>query len=75
MYCLNMLAIALELARENPAYDNVASNSLNICPHRATMNNRGPEASNSGMITTVLLRRSAPPERRSPPPQGAFSRG
>ena len=25
MYCLNMLAIALELARENPAYENVAS--------------------------------------------------
>jgi len=25
MYCLNMLAIALELAHENPAYENVAS--------------------------------------------------
>jgi mannosylglycerate hydrolase MGH1-like protein len=25
MYCLNMLAIAVELARENPAYENVAS--------------------------------------------------
>jgi len=25
MYCLNMLAIALELARENPAYEDVAS--------------------------------------------------
>ena len=25
MYCLNMLAIAMELARENPAYENVAS--------------------------------------------------
>jgi hypothetical protein len=25
MFCLNMLAIALELARENPAYENVAS--------------------------------------------------
>jgi hypothetical protein len=25
MYCLNMLAIALELARENPVYENVAS--------------------------------------------------
>lgn len=25
MYCLNLLAIALELARENPAYENVAS--------------------------------------------------
>ena len=25
MYCLNMLAIALELARENPAYESVAS--------------------------------------------------
>ncbi len=25
MYCLNMLAIALELARENPVYEDVAS--------------------------------------------------
>src|SRR6184192_3470240 len=25
MYCLNMLAIALELAREDPAYEDVAS--------------------------------------------------
>ena len=25
MYCLNMLAIALELARDNPAYEDVAS--------------------------------------------------
>jgi len=25
MFCLNMLAIALELARENPAYEGVAS--------------------------------------------------
>src|SRR5262249_34504156 len=25
MYCLNMLAISLELARENPAYEDVAS--------------------------------------------------
>ncbi|HLE43224.1 MAG TPA: glucosidase, partial [Methylomirabilota bacterium] len=28
MYCLNMLAIALELARENPAYEDVASKFL-----------------------------------------------
>jgi hypothetical protein len=28
MYCLNMLAIALELARENPAYEGVASKFL-----------------------------------------------
>ena len=25
MYCLNMLAIALELAKDNPAYEDVAS--------------------------------------------------
>jgi len=25
MYCLNMLAIALELAKEDPAYEDVAS--------------------------------------------------
>ena len=35
MYCLNMLAIALELARENAAYENVASKFLNtLCTSR-----------------------------------------
>ncbi|MGH7824974.1 MAG: MGH1-like glycoside hydrolase domain-containing protein [Candidatus Binatia bacterium] len=42
MYCLNMLAIALELARENPAYEDVASKFFEhfvyIC---GAMNNLG----------------------------------
>src|SRR5438445_6053069 len=43
MYCLNMLAIALELARENPAYDNVASKFFEHFVHIAqAMNNRAP---------------------------------
>ena len=44
MYCLNMLAISLELARENPAYDGVASKFFEhfvyIC---RAMNNLGNE--------------------------------
>jgi hypothetical protein len=44
MYCLNMLAIALELARENPAYENVASKFFEHFVHIAeAMNNRGGE--------------------------------
>ena len=42
MYCLNMLAVALELARENPAYENVASKFLEHFVHIAhAMNKRG----------------------------------
>jgi len=44
MYCLNMLAIALELARDNPAYEDVASKFFEhfvyIC---RAMNNIGDE--------------------------------
>jgi hypothetical protein len=44
MYCLNMLAIALELARDNPAYEDVASKFFEhfvyICE---AMNNLGGE--------------------------------
>jgi Mannosylglycerate hydrolase MGH1-like glycoside hydrolase domain/Glycosyl hydrolase family 63 C-terminal domain len=44
MYCLNMLAIALELARENPAYDSVASKFFEHFVHIAhAMNDRGGE--------------------------------
>jgi Glycosyl hydrolase family 63 C-terminal domain len=44
MYCLNMLAIALELARENPAYEGVASKFFEHFVHIAhAMNNRGGE--------------------------------
>ena len=44
MYCLNMLAIALELARENSAYENVASKFFEHFVHIAhAMNDRGGE--------------------------------
>ena len=44
MYCLNMLAIALELARENPAYESVASKFFEHFVHIAhAMNDRGGE--------------------------------
>jgi hypothetical protein len=44
MYCLNMLAIALELARENPAYESVASKFFEHFVHIAhAMNYRGGE--------------------------------
>ncbi len=42
MYCLNMLAIALELARDNPAYESVASKFFEHFVHIAhAMNDRG----------------------------------
>jgi len=44
MYCLNMLAIALELARENPAYESVASKFFEHFVHIAhAMSDRGGE--------------------------------
>jgi len=44
MYCLNMLAIALELARENSAYESVASKFFEHFVHIAhAMNDRGGE--------------------------------
>src|SRR6201998_847110 len=44
MFCLNMLAIALELARENPAYESVASKFFEHFVHTAPpMNDRGGE--------------------------------
>ena len=44
MYCLNMLAIALELARENPAYEDVASKFWEHFLYIAhAMNDRGDD--------------------------------
>jgi hypothetical protein len=44
MYCLNMLAIALELARDNPAYENVASKFFEHFVYIAhAMDDRGGE--------------------------------
>jgi hypothetical protein len=43
MYCLNMMAIALELAREDPAYEDVASKFFEHFVHIAhAMNDMGP---------------------------------
>ncbi|HSE03096.1 MAG TPA: glucosidase [Methylomirabilota bacterium] len=48
MYCLNMLAIALELARENPAYEDVASKFFEHFVYIAhAMDHRGGEADTS----------------------------
>ncbi len=45
MYCLTMLAIALELAQENPAYEDVATKFFEHFVYIAdAMNNRGGEA-------------------------------
>lgn len=42
MYCLNMLAIAMELAREEPSYEDVASKFWeHFCYIAYAMNNRG----------------------------------
>jgi hypothetical protein len=44
MFCLNMLAIALELAKDNPAYEGVASKFLEHFVHIAhAMDDRGGE--------------------------------
>ena len=46
MYCLNMLAIALELARDNPAYEDVASKFWEHFLYIAhAMNTRGEDGS------------------------------
>jgi Glycosyl hydrolase family 63 C-terminal domain len=43
MYCLNMMAIALELAKEDPAYEDVASKFFEHFVHIAhAMNDMGP---------------------------------
>jgi len=46
MYCLNMLAIAGELARENPAYEDVASKFFEHFAHIShAINHLGPDGS------------------------------
>ena len=67
MYCLNMLAIALELARENSAYEDVASKFFEhfvyICE---AMNNVGGQNielwdRDDGFYYDVLYRENGPP--------------
>ncbi len=74
MYCLNMLAIALELAHENSAYEDVASKFFEhfvyICE---AMNNLGGEDielwDRKGRL---LLRRAAPRERQESSAQSSL---
>ena len=65
MYCLNMLAIALELASENPAYEDVASKFFEHFVYIAhAMNDRGGEGIEPvGRGGRLLLRRAAPAGR------------
>ena len=67
MYCLNMLTIALELARDNHAYEDVASKFFEhfvyIC---RAMNNIGENIELVGSRRRVLLRRAAPAGRQKP---------
>ena len=55
MYCLNMLAMALELARDNPAYEDVASKFFEHFVYIAhAMHHRGGERSPCGTRTTAF---------------------
>jgi len=64
MYCLNMLAIALELAKEDPAYEDVASKFFEHFVNIAhAMNDIGVGEFPLGRRRRFLLRRVAPPKR------------
>ena len=67
MYCLNMLAIALELAHDDPAYEDVASKFFEHFLYIAhAMNNMGGDGDRPvGRGGRLLLRRAAPARRRS----------
>ena len=73
MYCLNMLAIALELAQDNPAYEDVASKFFEhfvyICE---AMNNLGGENIELWDEGRILLRRSASAERPAHPDESSL---
>ena len=65
MYCLNMLAIALELARENPAYEDVATKFFeHFVVIADAMNNIGEEGIGLWDEARRLLLRRAPLRRR-----------
>ena len=65
MYCLNMLTIALELARDNRAYEDVASKFFEhfvyIC---RAMNNIGGEKDRAMEPRRRIFLRRAPPAQR-----------
>ncbi len=77
MYCLDMLAIAMELAREDPAYEDVASKFFEHFVYiTQAMNNRGGHGiSLVGRGGRILLRRSAPARWPPPFPEGAVRGG
>ena len=65
MYCLNMLAIALELAKEDKVYEDVASKFFEHFVYISdAMNNLGDENTELwNEARRFLLRRSASAER------------
>ena len=67
MYCLNMLAIAMELAAEDPAYEDVASKFWEHFLYIAhAMNNLGERRHRAvGRGGRLLLRRAAPARRHA----------
>ena len=71
MYCLNMLAIALELAKQDPAYEDVASKFFEHFVYIAhAMDSPGTRHQPLGRGGRVLLRR-APRQRHRLPREGA----
>ena len=77
MYCLNMLAIALELAKEDRAYEDIASKFFEHFVYIAhAMNNFGIAREIAvGRRRRFLLRRSAPSQRRRPFLEGPLHGG
>ena len=77
MYCLNMLAIALELAKEDPAYEDVASKFFEHFVNIAhAMNDMGVEWEIAvGRRGRFLLRRAAPAERGRALPEDSVDGG
>ena len=73
MYCLNMLAIALELASDDPAYEDVASKFFEHFVYIAhAMNELGDGITPVGRAGRLLLRRPAHARRRAPAAEGAL---
>ena len=69
MYCLNLLEIAMELGRQNPSYEDVASKFFEHFMYIAHAMNT---ARALGRGRRLLLRRAAPAERPGAAAQGAL---
>ena len=77
MYCLNLLAIALELAREDPAYEDVASKFWEHFLYIAERDQHtwATTAWHVGRGGRLLLRRAAPARRRARAAEGPVDGG